>query len=466
MSSVLDRIAARIGHEPDATQPAEGSMSLGRTFMLWLAANMVVTTMLTGTLFVPGIAYATALMVIVLGTLIGVTVLVLVGTIGTRTGLPTMILTRGAFGRRGGHLPALFNLVVLMGWSWVQALLAGITLNYVVADFTGFSSPVLFAVLCQTIVVVLALLGHTGIQRVEPWLAVVMLIVAAFVFFTAFRGFGLPSFLAIPEQPELGMTAAIALDVVVATAISWTVLSADFNRHAINQRAGIIGTTLGYTASTVISMTLGATALGYVFLRGKETTSFDPTVILKEFGLPLAVVIFVSVMATNTLVVYGMTMSYGNLRPNSTYLRAALVIGLISIAGATWQGILDRFVSFLLLISALFVPVFAIMIVDYWILRRGRYSTSDLIVPRGGAYWYLAGVNPIAVGSFIVGATLAFYWTRVSPLPFGATLPTFALTFVLYLVASLALGSKVNRGEPRTVHDRLTSPAATDEPLA
>jgi nucleobase:cation symporter-1, NCS1 family len=443
MSSVLDRITARIGHEPEATEPAEGSMSLGRTFMLWLAANMVVTTLLTGTLFVPGITYATAILVIVVGTLIGVTVLVLVGTIGTRTGLPTMILTRGSFGRRGGHLPALFNLVILMGWSWVQALLAGITLNYVVEDVTGFSSPALFAVLCQTIVVVVALLGHNGIQRVEPWLAVVMLIVAAVVFFIAFREFGLSGFLDIPEQPDVGMTAAIALDVVVATAISWTVLSADFNRHAVSQRAGIVGTTLGYTASTVISMTLGATALGYVFLRGGETTSFDPTVLLAEFGLPLAVVIFVSVMATNTMVVYGMTMSYENLRPKSNYVRAALVIGLISIAGATWQGILDRFVSFLLLISALFIPIFAIMIVDYWVLRRGRYSTGDLVVPRGGAYWYLRGVNPLAVGSFVIGAALVYYWTRVTPLPFGATLPTFAVTFVLYLVLSLALGAKV-----------------------
>jgi NCS1 family nucleobase:cation symporter-1 len=453
MSSVLDRITARIGHEPDATQPAEGNMGLVGTFMLWLAANMVVTTLLTGTLFVPGIAYATALLVIVLGTLIGVTVLVLVGTIGTRTGLPTMILSRGAFGRRGGHLPAVFNLIILMGWSWVQALLAGITLNYVIADLTGFSSPVLFAVLCQTIVAVLALLGHAGIQRVEPWLAVVMLIVAAFVFFTAFREFGLSGFLDIQEQPNVGMTAAVALDVVVATAISWTVLSADFNRHAITQRAGIIGTTLGYTASTVISMTLGATALGYVFLRGGDTTSFDPKPLLEEFGLPLAVIIFVSVMATNTMVVYGMTMSYENLRPNSNYLRAALMIGLISIVGATWQGILDQFVSFLFLISALFIPVFAIMIVDYWVLRRGRYSTRDLVAPRGGAYWYLGGVSPIAVGCFVVGAALVFYWTRLSPLSFGATLPAFAVTFVVYLGLSLALGSKVNRVNGLPAHD-------------
>ena len=109
--------------------------------------------------------------------------------------------------------------------------------------------------------------------------------------------------------------------------------------------------------------------------------------ILNEFGLPLAVVIFVSVMATNTLVVYGMTMSYENLRPNSNYVRAALVIGLISIAGATWQGILDRFVSFLFLISALFVPVFAIMIVDYWICAvdgtRRATSSCRAAAPTG-----------------------------------------------------------------------------------
>ena len=101
--------------------PADGTMSLGRTAMVWLAADMVVTTLLTGTLFVPGIPYGRALLLILLGTLVGGSVLIAIGNIGTRTGLPTMVLTRGSFGRRGGYLPAAFNLVVLMGWSWVQA---------------------------------------------------------------------------------------------------------------------------------------------------------------------------------------------------------------------------------------------------------------------------------------------------------------------------------------------------------
>lgn len=448
---IWDHLAARLGGEPDFERPAEGDMGLGRTFMLWLAANMVVTTLLTGTLFVPGIPYPTALVVIVCGTLIGVSVLVAVGTIGTRTGLPTMVLTRGSFGRRGAYLPTAFNLVVLMGWSWVQAVLAGVTLDFVVEQLTGFSNPVLFSLLSQAIVVGLALLGHSGIQRVEPWLAVIMLLVAAYVFFRAFSDLGVSSFLGLAEQPDVGMTAAVALDIVVATAISWTVLSADFNRHAVSVRAGVVGTALGYTASTVISMTLGATALAYVFLTGGEATSFDPTVILESFGTPLAVVIFLSVMATNTLVVYGMTMSWQNIRPRSNYLRAALVIGAISIAGAVWQGILDSFVSFLFLISGLFVPVFAIMVVDYWILRRGRYSVSDLVASRGGPYWYRGGVNPVAMAAFLVGAGLAFYWIRISPPPIGATIPVFVVTFVLYLALSLAVrgrGDSTGRPDP------------------
>jgi nucleobase:cation symporter-1, NCS1 family len=439
--STWQNLVSKMPKESDADAPAEKSMSLGRTAMLWLAANMVVTTLLTGTLFVPGVPYATALLLILAGTLVGGAVLILVGRIGTRTGLPTMVLTRGSFGRRGGYLPAAFNLIVLMGWAWVQALLAGITLNYVVERATGFSNPVLFAVIAQTIVVLLALFGHLGIQRVEPWLAVIMVVVAAYVFYTAFSTFGVGEFLEIPAQPEL-ITTIVVFDIVVATAISWTVLSADFNRHALSERAGVVGTAMGYTASTFIAMALGATALGYVFLEGGEPTAFDPTVIVERFGFPLAIIIFISVMATNTMVVYGMVMSYLNVRPKDNFLVVAIVIGLISIVGATWQGLLDRFIDFLFLISGLFVPVFAIMLVDYYLLRRGRYLFDDLVRDRGGAYWYSGGLNPVALLSWAIGAALAYYWTQVSPLSFGATVPVFVVTFALYLAASLVTGRK------------------------
>ena len=85
-----------------------------------------------------------------------------------------------------------------MGWSWVQAMLAGIALDFLVSSVTGFSSPVLFAVLCQTLVVILAIFGHTGIARVEPWLAVLILGIVAYIFVVAFTTYAPAEFAAIP----------------------------------------------------------------------------------------------------------------------------------------------------------------------------------------------------------------------------------------------------------------------------
>lgn len=442
--SLYTRLEQRLGAQSDDDAgPVRGTYSSGRMLMIWLAANLVVTTLLTGTLFVPDVSYGLVLALIVGGTVVGATVLVLVGAIGTRTGLPTMALARGPFGTRGSLLPVTANVVILMGWSWVQAMLAGISLDYIVATFTGFSSPVIFAVLCQTIVVVLAIFGHAGVARVEPWFAAAILAIAAYIFITAFTTYAPADFFAIPANAEPFYSPGLVFDVVLATAISWTVLSADINRFARTPRAGVVGSGIGYTLSTVISMSLGATAIGYVVLSGGEAIPFDPVTIIEPFGPLFAIAIFLSVMATNTMVVYGMVTTVVNAVPGKRvpFLATALILGVISIVGATFLGLLDQFTTFLVTISALFAPVFAIMIVDYYLIKRGAY-VADILTPKGGRYWYTGGVNWVAVGAWAVGAGLAYIWAYVWPLPFGATVPAFVVTFVLYLVLSLPRRAK------------------------
>lgn len=420
-----------------------GTAGAGRMMMIWLAANLVVTTLLTGTLFVPGLTYLGALLVIVAGTLVGVAVLITIGAVGTRTGLPTMALARGAFGTRGALLPVAANIVVLMGWSWVQAMLAGLAVDYMVHSATGFSSPVLFAVLCEVIVVGLAVLGHEGIEKVEPWLAVIILLTMAGVFYAAFTTFSPAEYAAIERDPGEGLTGGIAFDIVFATAISWTVLSADINRLASTTRRGIIGTAIGYSLSTIIAMTMGATLISYVVLSGGEVVAFDLGTVVAPFGWTLALVIFFSVMATNTMAVYGMVTTAVNALPGRRlpFVPTALVLGAISVLGSTWFGLLDQFTDFLVLIGAFFVPVFAIMIVDYYLLNRARYD-ADLLRPRGGRYWYLAGINPAAVAVWVTGAATSWMLTYLWPTPIGTTMPVFVLSLVLYAGASVLMRSR------------------------
>ena len=347
--SVWSRLSDHLEENSEGFGPLRGTLGVGRIGMIWLAANLVVTTLLTGTLFVPGVSWPVALGMIVLGTLVGAAVLVLVGNMGTRTGLATMALMRGSFGLRGSFLPVAANVVILMGWSWVQAMLAGITVNFLVAQVTGFSSPVLFSVLCQLLVVALAIFGHEGIARVEPWLAFVILAIMGYVYVVAFTTHPVSDFAAVTVDPAAGSSAIGVLDIVIATAISWTVLSAEFNRLARSQTAGVVGSGVGYVISTVAAMSLGATAITHLILGGGEPVGFDPTVLVVAFGAPLAVVIFLSVMATNTMVVYGMVSSVVDVAPSHKirFLPASLVLGGISVLGATWLSLLDQFTSFL-----------------------------------------------------------------------------------------------------------------------
>jgi nucleobase:cation symporter-1, NCS1 family len=115
--SLYTRLEQHLERNSDDAGPVRGSFSLPRILMIWLAANLVVTTLLTGTLFVPGVEYGLVVLLIIVGTLIGAAVLVTIGNIGTRTGLPTMALTRGPFGTRGSLLPVAANVIILMGWS-------------------------------------------------------------------------------------------------------------------------------------------------------------------------------------------------------------------------------------------------------------------------------------------------------------------------------------------------------------
>jgi NCS1 family nucleobase:cation symporter-1 len=118
------RLADRLEDNQEQYGPVKGDLSLTRIGMIWLAANLVVTTLLTGTLFVPGVPWPLAISLIIAGSVTGGVVLILVGNMGTRTGLPTMSLTKGAFGLRGSYLAVAANVFILMGWSCVQAMLA------------------------------------------------------------------------------------------------------------------------------------------------------------------------------------------------------------------------------------------------------------------------------------------------------------------------------------------------------
>lgn len=440
MTTSTDRHMPRTEETLDAVTANSGEQSLGLpgTFALWLGANVVVTTILTGMLLVPAINFPTAMLIVALGSAMGILPLVLIGVMGQRTGLTTMVLARATFGRTGAGMPAWVNLLALIAWSWIQARLAGMSLDYAISELTGYSNLALFTVICEALVVLVVLGGHRGIERVEKIAAVLMLALALVVAWALGRHYDMTNMLSAPAQGGISLSGAF--DIVIATAFSWIPLAADYNRHCRSPRVAALGTWSGYVSATLIAMGLGGAVAGLAVSLGREPT-YDPTQLLSGFGfgLPAALVIFFSVLTTNVMCVYSATLSYMSAQPRAGFRRPALIIGVITVLGAMIPGILEEFQTFLLIIGSVFIPAFSLMIVDYYLLgdNSQRYSAERLLHAD-----QLPALNPVALLAYLLGAVLAYYWNWVSPLSIGASLPVFVITGALYWLGMSLSGKR------------------------
>ena len=60
------------------------------------------------------------------------------------------------------------------------------------------------------------------------------------------------------------------------------------------------------------------------------------------------------------------------------------------------------FTQFLSILVILLAPWSGVFVVDYF-LRRGNYVSDDLLLSRGGSYWYSSGIGWRAMAALAVG---------------------------------------------------------------
>jgi cytosine/uracil/thiamine/allantoin permease len=123
---------------------------------------------------------------------------------------------------------------------------------------------------------------------------------------------------------------------------------------------------------------------------------------------------------------------------------------------------LVQYENFLLLLGALFVPLFGVLAAHYYVLQRGHYQVGELYQSEG-AYWYSAGVNwPLIVAwafGFLVYnwinpgsvswwsqsmGTLFQDWLQLPPA--SSWLGASVASFVSAGVATIVLGRQFSRG--------------------
>ena len=350
-------------------EPVPQALGMFDQFGLW--GNLGVSLLgFTGAIFVlqpggtstPELSLVAGLSAIVLGTSLGTLAVALSGAAGARTGAPAMVLLRGLFGTELSYLPTILNVVQCLGWGVFELVTIATAAHTVAPALPRWSFIVLAGVV--TGLLTLRPLGAVRILRRFATPAVAVVLGYLFVQLVRYR---LPAF---DSGTWSGYWAAT--DTVVAVAVSFAPLAADYTRHSRSERTAFWGTFVGYSAAQILCYVIGLLAL--------VTVARNPSDIYGAFiAVPLGSICF-ALLATRELDqsfanVYSTAVSIQNFRPLLDRRVLALSIASLATVLALWTNVGD-YENFLVLIGSVFVPMSAVFIVDFFVLSHGHWNLS------------------------------------------------------------------------------------------
>ncbi|RJL32209.1 purine-cytosine permease family protein [Bailinhaonella thermotolerans] len=337
----------------------------------------------------PALTFAAAIAAAVVGSLIGTAMVGLAAVPGARTGAPSMVLLRGLFGARLSYVPTVLNIVQMLGWGTFELVVIAGGAEAIFGDALPRWAWVVLAGVITTALTIRPLGAVRILRRYVTAGVVVAMVVLSIAVFS--RG---PS---LPTGSWTGFPAAV--DYVIALSVSWVPVAADYARHSRSSRAAFAGAVGGYTIAQVACLVLGVGALALV---GNDANKvWDP------FVTPLWLGIFFGVLVLREVDqsfanVYSAAVSVQNLRPLADRRVLSVVIGLITTVLAITVT-LDDYMAFLAMIGSVFVPMFAVLVVDYFLLSgRTRWNTSATAPSR-----------PLMLLPWLLG--FAAYWLITPP---------------------------------------------------
>jgi NCS1 family nucleobase:cation symporter-1 len=377
------------------SEPVPQPLSLIDQFGLW--GNLGVSLLgFTGAIFVlqpggagtPLLSLAAAGTAIVVGTLLGTLPVALAATQGARTGAPAMVLLRGLFGTRLSYLPTAANIAQCLGWG-VFELVTIATAAHTVAPALLKTGYVLIAGVATGLLTIRPL---GAIRVLRRYAATVVLIVLVYLLVQMARQ-PLP---ALSHGTWSGFWSAT--DTVVAVAISWVPLAADYTRHSRSPGRAFAGALAGYSATQVLCYVIGLLAL--VTVARDDTSRIYGAFIALPAGSLAFAVLAARELDQSFANVYSTAVSTQNLRPLWDRRVLAVTIAAITTAGALWLNIAD-YENFLDLLGSVFVPMSAVLIADYFVIRRGRWDLSEHAGTRWAGFVMYQLINPGYIGWWV-----------------------------------------------------------------
>jgi putative hydroxymethylpyrimidine transporter CytX len=386
---------------------ANNNLTLLSFVTLWFGAAISIAEILTGGLLAP-LGFKNGLTAIIIGHIIGTAILVLGGIIGTEERLPSIMSTGISFGKYGAYLFSIFNVLQLIGWTAVMIISGARSVNEITKALWSYNNIYLWSIIIGGLICLWIFFGKNGWKKLNMIAATLLFLLTIVLSTVVFKNSEL---LNKGSTNIMSFGSAIELNVIMP--LSWLPLIADYTRFARRKRDGVIGSFLGYFIGSTWMYTIG---LGAAIAAGNP----DPGAMMlaANLGFTALGIIILSTVTTTFLDAYSAGVTFLNIFPKLNERKAALAMSIIGTIIAVIVPI-EQYENFLYAIGSVFAPLFAILLTDYFIIKKNRKLQEGLLVNWGAAAVWVIGV-------------IMYYRFVKLDFVLGATVPVMVITGLIY----------------------------------
>lgn len=389
-------------------------------FNLWVGAGISLAEIMTGTLIAP-LGLAKGIVVILVGHVIGCSLLALIGLIGFKEKKPSLISSRISLGKYGSYLVSIFNIIQLIGWTAIMLIQCSNSVQAITSKLFGVNNFTLIVIITGFMVALWALFADKGVNIINN-IAVLLLLILSFVMLGAILKVGHIN--QIKETISIGA----ALEFSIIMPLSWVPLISDYTMAAKSAKDSIYGSFCGYFIGSSFMFIIGLLSAYY-------TGNSDPISILNQLnmGYPALLIVILATVTTTFLDVYSAVLSTLNLTTKFTKKNLIIIFTALGTLLALIFP-MGQYQNFLYMIGSIFAPVFSVIIIDYFIYKADR--STELV--------NVSGMIASVIGTF------SYYVIINQNLPIGSTIPSMLITTISYVLIRTIL-NRNKLGEQRYV---------------
>ncbi|MGH4121092.1 putative hydroxymethylpyrimidine transporter CytX [Clostridium sp.] len=377
---------------------------------LWFGAAVSAAEILTGGLIAP-LGFKMGIIVIILGHTIGTGILVMGGIIGTREKVPSMTSTNISFGVYSTYLFSILNVLQLIGWTAIMIKVAANSVNLIAQSLWNFDNVLVCILVIGIFTIMWLYFGNKGMKKLNITAVALLFILTLVLGVIIFKDKAL---LTKASTGEISFGGALELSIIMP--LSWLPLIADYTRFAKSEKEGAFGSFIGYFLGSSWMFIIG---LGAVIVSNNS----DPSAIMlaANLGITALGIVVLSTVTTTFLDVYSAGVSFLNIVPKFSEKKVGIIMAIIGTLVAVIFP-MGNYEGFLYAIGSVFAPLFAILITDYFVIKKNTKVQASVLINFG------------AIIVWIIGIVIYYSFIKLDFI-LGATMPVMVLTGFIYAIS-------------------------------